>query len=306
MNILEEIFSKHLIKLIPEIHQAVTTDLIKNKSRNVHEVPSLSCWLEYYRRSKAIFNFSIISMLESSDNTSIFQEQFALSLVPRNKKQQLVENTINEISAYSDEEKVKFNSKLADYATQFKDDSDVLFSETYKDVSREEARSFISNPEIQFFSRVIIQCLVLYGKFPSQLLRKARLGDEKAIKQLAQIDFSIIHEKKISKYLHNLSFRNPTQHKLLTRALVRDHPKPKKKDLKIDSAALISLFNAMFCKASKTKRMTAPQLRQIFVNEAKLHGRDDDIDLPEGDEAFYKSIKRNTLWEDLFKLPDKN
>lgn len=306
MNALEEIFSKHLINLIPDIYQAVTTDLIKNKSRNIHEVPSLFCWLECYRCSKSIFNFSILSMLETTDNASIFQEQFTFSLLPKNKKKKLLENTINEIRAYSDEEKIKFNSELADYATQFKDESDVLFSETYKEVSREEARLFISNPEIQFFSRVIIPCLVLYGKFPSQLLRKARLGDEKAIKQLAQIDFSIIHEKKISKYLHDLSFRNPTQHRLLTRALVRDHPKPKKKDLKLDAAALISLFNAMFCKASKTKKMNAPQLRQIFVDEAKLHGRDDDIDLPQGDEAFYKSIKRNTLWEDLFKLPDKN
>jgi len=306
MNQLEQIFSKHLIKLIPDLHQAITLDLIKDKSRKIHEVPSLSCWLECYRCSKSIFNFSILSMLDTSDNASIFQEQFELSLLPKNKKKQLIENTITEIHAYSKQEQVKFNSELTDYVAQFKDDSDALFSETYKDVSREEARSFISNPEIQFFLRVIIPCLVLYGKFPSQLLRKARLGDEKAIKQLAQIDYSIIHDKKISKYLHNLSFRNPTHHKLLTRAMVRSHPKPRKKDLKIDAAALISLFNAMFCKVSKTKKMTAPQLRQIFVDEAKLHGRDDDIDLPQGDEAFYKSIKRNTMWEDLFKLPDKN
>lgn len=305
MNLLEFIFSKQLIKLIPDLHQAVATDVIKNKSRNIHEVPSLSCWLECYRCSKAIFNFSIFSMLETTDNASIFQEQFALSILPKNIKKELLENTINEIRGYSDEEKVKFNSEISDYIVQFKNESDVIFSETYKDVSREEAILFISNPEIQFFSRVIIPCLVLYGKFPSQLLRKARLGDEKAIKQLAQIDYSIIHDKKISKYLHDLAFRNPTRHKLLTRALVRDHPKPKKKDLKIDAAALISLFNAMFSKASKTKKMTAPQLRQIFVDEAKLYGRDDDFDLPEGDEAFYKSIKRNTVWEDLFKLPDK-
>lgn len=96
MNLLEEIFSKHLIKLIPDIHQAITTDLIKNKSRNIHEVPSLSCWLECYRYSKTIFNFSILSMLETTDNASILQEQFALSLLPKNKKKQLVENTIHE------------------------------------------------------------------------------------------------------------------------------------------------------------------------------------------------------------------
>jgi hypothetical protein len=128
MNLLEQIFSQHLIKLIPDIHQAVTTDLIQNKSRIIHEAPSLSCWLECYRCSKSIFNFSILSMLENTDNASIFQEQFAISLLPENNKKQLVENTINEIRAYSDEEKVKFNSELSDYIAQFKDESDLLFS----------------------------------------------------------------------------------------------------------------------------------------------------------------------------------
>lgn len=296
MNFLEEIFSKHLIKLIPEIHKAVCSDLFINKSRNIHKAPSLSYWLDCYRRSKAIFNLSILSMLEKSDNTSIFQEQFALTLLSKNTKKQIYENSINEIHGYSDEEKIEFNSEITDYVGQFKNESDVLFAETFDDVSREEALDFISETEIQFYSRVIIPCLVLYGKFPSQLLRKARLGDEKSIKQLAQIDHSVIHDKKISEYLHKLSFRNPTQHKLLIRALVRDHPKPKKKDLKIDAAALISLFNSLFCKALKTKKMTAPQIRQLFV---------DDPDLPVA-ETFYKSIKRNTMWDDLLKLPDKN
>lgn len=305
MNILEEIFSKHLIKLIPDIYQSVTTDLIKNKSRNIYDIPSLSCWLECYRRSKVIFNFSILSMLESTSNASLFQEQFALALIPKNERTQLIENTINQIRAYSDEEKIKFNSELTDYAIQLKNESDILFSETYKDVSRDEARLFISRPEIQFFSRVIVPCLALYGKFPSQLLRKARLGDEKSIKQIVRIDYSIINDKKISQYIHNLSFRNPTHHKLLIRAIVKDHQKPKLKDFKTNAAALISMINVLLSKALKTKKMTTPQLRQIFVDSAKSHRQIDDQELPTA-ETLYQSIKRNTMWEELFKLPDKN
>lgn len=305
MNTLEEIFSKHLIKLISDIHQAVTTDFIKNKSRKIHEVPSLSCWLECYMYSKAIFNFSILSMLEETENAPFFLEQFVLTLIPKNEKQKIEDNIINEIHTYSDEESIKFNSEVANYVVKFKNESDALLSETYKNVSQDEALSYISNPEIQFFSRVIIPCLALYGKFPSQLLRKARLGDEKSIKQLAQIDHSIVHEKKVSKYIHNLSFRNPTRHKLLIRAIVRDHPKPNLKAFKIDAAALISTINTLFSKASKTKKMTTPQLRQIFKDEAKSYGLTDDKELPTA-ETLYKSIKRNTMWEELFKLPDKN
>lgn len=304
MNILEQIFSKHLIGIISYIYQSVSTDLIRNKSRTIDSVPSLSCWLECYRHSKLIFNFTILSMLETTDNASKFQEQFALSLIPAKQRQELIENTIREIRTYSDEERNKFNSEVADYISEMEKESDRLFTETYTDVSRDDARTFISRSEIQFCFRVIIPCLVLYGKFPSQLLRKARLGDEKTMKQLAQVDHSIIHDKKIAQYIHNLSFRNPTSHRLLIRALVRDHPRPKKKDLKVDAAALIYLLNKMFCQALKTKKMTVPQIRQLFVDEANLHGQTDDNDLPTG-ETLYKRLKLNTQWDNLIKYPDK-
>lgn len=304
MNILEEIFSKHLIELIPEIHQAISTDFIINKSRTIDRIPSLSCWLKFYRCSKTVFNFTILSILETTDNASKFQEQFALSLIPAKQRQQLIENTINEIRTYSDEERNKFNSEIIDYIEQIKNESDRLFTETYNDVSQDDARTFISRSEIQFCFRVIIPCLVLYGKFPSQLLRKARLGDEKSMKQLAQIDYSIIHDKKITQYIHNLSFRNPTSHRHLIRALVRNRPRPKKKDLKVAAAALIYLFNRLFSQALKTKKMTVPQVRQLFVDVAKLHGQTDENDLPTG-ETLYKRLKLNTQWDNLIKYPEK-
>lgn len=296
MNLLEEIFSKHLIELLPDIHKAVCSGLIKNKSRNITQVPSLSYWLKYYRNSKSILYISILNMLSTTDNASVFLEQLTFHLLPQKERDRLIVDAINEINSYSVEDKIKFQSEAADYNKRLKNESDALHNENFDNISRDEARSFISDSEIQFFSRIIIPCLVLYGKLPSQLIRKARLGDEKSIKQLGQIDHSIIHDKKISTYIHNLSFRNPTRHKLLIRILVKDHPKPKMKDLKFDAAALISLFNALFSKALKTKKMTAPQIRQLFV---------DDPDLPVA-ETFYKSIKRNTMWDDLLKLPDKN
>jgi len=304
MNILEQIFSKHLIKLIPEIHQAVSTDFIKNKTRSTENIPPLSCWLECYRRSRVIFNCTILSVLEKNKNASILLEQFAISLIPKNQKNQLIENVINKMRTSSDEERMKFNADIADYNAELKHKCDVIFSETYKNVSKDEARSFTSQLEIRFFSRVILPCLALYGKLPSQMLRKARLGDENAIRQLAQIDYSVVHDKKISRYIHNLAFRNPTNHRSLIRSLVRDHPRPKIKNLKTDAAALIYLFNSMFSKAFNKKKMTTPQLRQLFVDEAKLLGQTDDNDLPTG-ETLYKNLKQNTLWDGLMKYPEK-
>lgn len=295
MNTLEEIFSKQLIKLIPDIYAAICTGKIKDKSRKITKLPQLQQWLNFYRNSKSIFFISVLNMLSTTGRCSLLLEQMCLYLLPQKERNDILYETLNEISSYSIEEKIKFQSEVADYNQRLKQESDALFNENYENVSRDQAISFISESEIQFFLKVIIPCFVLYGKFPSQLLRKARLGDEKSIKQLVQIDHSIIHDKKISQYIHNLSFRNPTRHKLLIRVLVKDHPKPKEKDLKVDAAALISLFNDLFSKVLKTKKMTAPQIRQLFV---------DDTDLPVA-ETFYKSIKRNTMWDDLLKLPDK-
>lgn len=304
MNTLEEIFSKQLIKLIPDIHKSVCSSLIKDKSRNIRNVPSLSYWLKCYRNSKSIFFISLLNALSATEKSSLFLEQISFYLLPKNERDVLIARAINEIESYSNEEKEKFQLEAINYNKILKQESDLLFNENFDNTSIDESRSFISDSDIQFFSRIIIPCLVLYGKFPSQLFRKARLGDENSIKQLAQIDYSIVHDKRILNYIHNLSFRNPTRHKLLIRALVKDHPKPKKKDLKVDAAALIFLFNALFCNALKTKKMTAPQVRQLFVNDANSYGLTDDPDLPVG-ETFYKSIKRNTRWDHLVKLPDK-
>lgn len=72
MNYLEEIFSKHLINLIPEIHRAVCSDLIKDTSRNINQVPPLPYWLKCYRNSKSIFYISVLNMLSKADNASLF------------------------------------------------------------------------------------------------------------------------------------------------------------------------------------------------------------------------------------------
>lgn len=305
MNTLEKIFAEQLIKLIPDIHKAVCTGLIKDKSKNISQTPSLSHWLMLYRRSRSFFFITILSMLSKNENASIFFEQLSFYLLPDKEKSNILSEAVNEIKSYSDDEIEIFKSKLEDYNKRLKQESDAIFNENYNNISRDEVKIFISDSNIQFFSRIIIPCIVLYGKFPSQLLRQARQGDDESIKLLARIDHSIIHDKRISQYIHHMSFHNPTKHKLLIRSLVKDHKKPNIKDLKIDAASLIFLFNTLSSKILKTKKLTTPQIRKLFVNESKLHGRLDDLDLPQSDETLRQGIKRNTMWNGLIKLPDK-
>jgi len=108
MNNLEEIFSKHLINLIPEIHRVVCSDLIKDKSRNINQVPPLPYWLKCYRNSKSIFYISVLNMLSTTDNASLFLEQISFNLLPQKEKKILVNDAIAEINSHSEDEKRKF------------------------------------------------------------------------------------------------------------------------------------------------------------------------------------------------------
>lgn len=151
MNTLEEIFSKHLIKLLPDIHESVCSDLINNKSRSIIEVPQLSCWLKYYRNSKSVLYGSIINALSTTDNASLFIEQLSFYLLPQKERYTLIVDEINEIYSYSAEDK-KIQSEAIDYKKRLKKDSDALLNENYDNISRDKSRSFISSSVIQFFS----------------------------------------------------------------------------------------------------------------------------------------------------------
>ena len=53
--------------------------------------------------------------------------------------------------------------------------------------------------EMQFFVRVFIPCMLLYGQAPSRLLRSARLGDLKALKMLISVDPHMVNDPGIAR-----------------------------------------------------------------------------------------------------------
>ena len=259
MEIIEKIFAEVLIKSVPDIYVAVSSDLVSSKSRNIRTLPKIDEWLRRYRNSKLIFETTVIGLLSNIKDADAQVHNFCAFL-----DQQL------------------------------------------KDIPSENIFNDISDHNLQFFIRVIVPCLLSYGQFPSIILRRARRGDEESIERLCRIDHSVIHDRKISQYLLNLSFRNPTRHKLLIRSITYEHKKQSTDEIKMNFAALISHVNKLFSMALHTPPMTYPQIRKLFVDEAKLHGIDDDIDLPSGDDAFSRRIRRNKMWCELFKVPDKN
>lgn len=61
------------------------------------------------------------------------------------------------------------------------------------------AETVMREAEMQFFIRVFIPCMLLYGKPPSRLLRSARLGDLPALKTLISVDPHVANDPGIAR-----------------------------------------------------------------------------------------------------------
>ena len=103
-------------------------------------------------------------------------------------------------------------------------DGDSLLENYLKDLSTpverltdpneiEEYSSHFLTPEFFFFLRVFIPCWLLYGKFPSQLLRQARQGNITALDKLIRLDNAIIFDRKIPKSSTRLDSQPPANTK---------------------------------------------------------------------------------------------
>jgi len=246
-----------------------------------------------------------ITLISSTDSAPLFSEQLAIHLSSKSNKNFIYENVQKLIQNMTIEEEAILISEIDQNKQNLKKEFDTLFNEKYTNISQKESFDFISHQEIQFFMRIIAPCLIIHGKFPSALLRRARLGDENIIKWLARLDNSVLKDSKIAQYIHKLSFNNPTKHKIFCRSLAEESSTLDICEIKISIATLISRVNLIFHKTCGSQRLNAEEIRNLFTQEARRHGLEDDFDLPASKEALYKRIKRNTIWDELFKLPDK-
>lgn len=78
-------------------------------------------------------------------------------------------------------------------------------------------------PEIQVYARIMAHCYLLTGIWPSQLLRRARNGETKALLMLLRFDRSVIHDPKIRVILHREEKLHPHTYSQILKRL-----KPKK------------------------------------------------------------------------------
>jgi len=147
-----------------------------------------------------------------------------------------------------------------------------------------------------------------YTTSPTQLLRKARLGDEKALEKIVRLDGSILHDSRISKRLHKLRLINMSKYKKIMR-LADKGPKQKmdKINFKTNIAAMLHWISVEQSKMLPVKKLTYNQVHDLFDCYAKDKGQDMDLDLDLHDspEAFEQAVRRAKNKMGLRPLTDK-
>lgn len=146
-----------------------------------------------------------------------------------------------------------------------------------------------------FIANVWLVCVLLYGVFPSQLLRKARLGDLDSMQLLFRLDPSTIHDPVISKKMHRLRQTAPDKHKAaVSWATMPPKKKFTRELIKKRLGGFLAFMSQGLSTCSPYPPLTAPEIMALFdayAMDSKQGPVDPDLaDL--SPEAFAKAIQR--------------
>jgi len=187
--------------------------------------------------------------------------------------------------------------------------TEVISDDSHKDKgpyedTRKRNKSIKNKTELIFFIRVWIPCILFYGDYPANILRKARHGDENALEKLIRLDKSVIHDSKIMEIHHQAAVaKKQGTMDIITKAMNKS-PKMKidPQKVKYSLAGLISLISITL-----GKKLKAVEIHGLF-NAISSDTSDESIDpdLIVTPETFEKAIQRaKTFWQAFIPLPDK-
>jgi hypothetical protein len=274
----------------------------------IKQVPELKYWLLLYKDHRILESYIKKAFLKFGEFAGIGIELF--DLFKLNRKQRLIlgsekfNNSIKrEIEALTQDEweeiKEFWNSIYNASIEDIKSDLD----NGYNQELALSVKASLHDPEMIFFFRIFVPCWLLYGVFPCRLLRSARLGNIDDLEKLIRIDKSIIHDPKISAYLHKESLNiNRSKYNYLINCLKKG-PKSKitLKAVKMNFAGFISFISSAF---GEKFRLKEPEIRDLFDAVAKDSGKGDiDTDLPESPESFVKAIQRERKFWSFIPQP---
>lgn len=146
-----------------------------------------------------------------------------------------------------------------------------------------------------FYANIWIPCAALYKSTPTELFRKARCGNDDALKKLIALDDTILHDRLIAKHHIHKSITNSSQCKMLWEAASK---KPTgsaaRATVKAQIASYLILLSKLISHYTPYPPLTAPQLQALFdayARDAKRGEYDGDFK-PNQPGSFEKMINR--------------
>jgi hypothetical protein len=156
-----------------------------------------------------------------------------------------------------------------------------------------------------FFWRVLVPCFLLYGTYPALLLRKARAGNYRAVRDLIRLDKGVIEDSVIGEMIHQAAAASKVRKiDIISKALVET---PGKKiamqKVKYLLGGLISLVSIAM--GEKIKAVEISKLFDAIALDSGTGGGDPDLAVKPW--TFEKAIQRaRKFWNVLPRQTEKS
>ena len=268
-------------------------------------IPALDEWLALYKNHHRIFDLFDSTFIDSRglvESTKDFTGMLSEGL--REIKKIGMENIIEEYNKMNEEEKKEVEKEYQEAMKDLRKLSELQLKDIDSDINDEKDEELedrikkdLHKPEIRFLYQVFAPCFLLYKSFPSRLLRKARKGDIKYIEKLIRLDRSIIHDRKIARFIHEKRNNKMINDKINSAISNGINEKVTRKKMKMNLAGLISFFSMKV-----GRQLKESEIRGLFDAITKDKGKGDiDEDIPDSPESFAKAIQRERRnWENAF------
>jgi len=177
------------------------------------------------------------------------------------------------------------------------------------EVDEEDFEKGVVRPEVVFMVLVWMPCWMLYGEFPTHLMRRARQGDPDALEDLLRLDRWALRDEKVWAEWQRTALKpKGGEFKRLMRALRQGSRKHLTDwDVRVLFAALLGKISDLLALATKgwgprlrAKRLTPLQLRGLFDAVAKDAGKMVDEEIGDNLDRFRKAVERHKeFWKFL-------
>jgi hypothetical protein len=278
---------------------------------NVH-LPRLKNWLKMYNNPEKVI-IDLFSSLGNIDNDFIGIKDFYKDAVKAEKelKKMTPEQIRSEIEKIPPE---KLKAIIKNSYETYKGLQETFVNKTIADEWKQETEinkdkkekkiELANKAEVIFFVRVLYPCFLLYRTYPNNLIRKARTGDDDALKKLIRLDKSVIFDPKISEIIHQAQAAKVQEKISIIKKAFSMSPNVKidRQKIKYTLAGLIS-----FASSIMLHKINAIEINRLFDAIARDNGIGDvDPDLIVTPETFEKAVQRSrAFWQTITPQADK-